>query len=959
MLAVPTSYQELFMVQNENAIRVLLIDDNPDLLNAACNYLTLHCHMHVTPVQDVRTVLESVWFDYDCIVLDYDMPDINGIDALKKIRAISPSIGVILFTGKGREEIVIEALNNGADYYLSKEENGHVFRKLGHFIVQSSRRYRAEKESLIHKELYHLVVELQSEFVCTLKRDGTILFANDAYCSYLNRSVNDLIGANFFSIVNDNGTLQEISHLLFCTSDSDHSTHHLDISSMKNESAILSTDCDGVKHSEKWTLHSLSHAEYQKFPAGNTHFLHSGGDILAIGHDITEAQKLAAQHIGMCELGNALSDISSRDYAINLCVHSILNLFPIDAVTVRIKNKEVNSFYCKQSKGTEYRSLDQFVDQWYENEGPLKISSGEICHYCDLQEKAVSDFFSQIIILPLHLHQGIEGWIGVGILVNTPLIPDSFELLQSIILQLSNTLMRIQAEEKVRDALNESEGRYMQLSDGSPDAIAIITDAEVSYLNPRALTLFGVDSLHDFLSQPLMSYVHPDSAEDIQKCIHSKPSESRSSHFVEAIFLDREKNILNAQITAIPISHDAKSSVLFIIRDITKEKEQICALRRSERRFREMMDLLPEPVFEEDGTGNIIFLNKSGIQFLLGETEHADPFSISDFIIDKDSNEALHAQHTSPTSLNIFANDKDAFDAMVAHVFTDGKTRSGEFLMMRAESTVPHSTSDHITKPTDFRRAGLANVIISIAGVQEDEKWVGIRGVIHDITEMKAYQHQMAESLEEKTVLFREVHHRVKNNMQIISSLIQLQSEYLTDEPVLTVLQECENRISSMALVHETLYRSESLADILFQHYLETLAEEVVQSYSTTADIDVNINVGSFRLSLNVAVPVGLIVNELMMNSFKHAFSGRAHGLISISLTEEDSDSVLRSFKLRYEDDGCGFPVDFDFTSLETLGLRLIRMLSKQLSHSSICILPPGGGGSVFELIFSDYYVGS
>ncbi|MCL2460878.1 MAG: hypothetical protein FWF19_05975, partial [Euryarchaeota archaeon] len=270
-------------------------------------------------------------------------------------------------------------------------------------------------------------------------------------------------------------------------------------------------------------------------------------------------------------------------------------------------------------------------------------------------------------------------------------------------------------------------------------------------------------------------------------------------------------------------------------------------------------------------------------------------------------------------------------------------------VMMRAE-------------PTGFERdeaaaAELADVIISISGVREDEQWVGIRGVIHDITTMKTYQQQLVESLEEKTVLFREVHHRVKNNMQIISSLMQLQSEYVTDETVLASLQECENRISSMALVHETLYRSESLADILLQHYLETLAEEVVQSYSTTADIDIEISAGTYQLSLNAAIPIGLIVNELMMNSFKHAFSGKAHGLISISLIEEESsDPMLRRFRLRYEDDGCGLPADFNLRTSETLGIRLIRMLSKQLSNS-VAITPdlsPGKTGAAFELIFSD-----
>ncbi|MCL2460528.1 MAG: response regulator, partial [Euryarchaeota archaeon] len=259
------------MIGTDSTIRVLFIDDNPDLLSAVSDYLTLTCQMHVTPVQDVQAVFEYEWLDYDCIILDYDMPDINGIEALKKIRTIAPSVGVIVFTGKSHEEVVIEALNNGADYYLRKGQNAHVFTELVHYIVQSSRRYRAEKESLVSQALYHLVVELQGEFVCTLKRDGTILFANDAYCSYLNTSEDILIGTNFFSIVKDNGTLQEIVQQLLHKSDSYHFTRPLDTSSaVQRESIVVSTHCDGVEHSEHWTFCSISDAQYGGFPKNRT-----------------------------------------------------------------------------------------------------------------------------------------------------------------------------------------------------------------------------------------------------------------------------------------------------------------------------------------------------------------------------------------------------------------------------------------------------------------------------------------------------------------------------------------------------------------------------------------------------------------------------------------------------------------------------------------------------------------
>ena len=133
--------------------------------------------------------------------------------------------------------------------------------------------------------------------------------------------------------------------------------------------------------------------------------------------------------------------------------------------------------------------------------------------------------------------------------------------------------------------------------------------------------------------------------------------------------------------------------------------------------------------------------------------------------------------------------------------------------------------------------------------------------------------------IEEKDVLFRELHHRVKNNMQIISSMLQLQEEYITDEVILSALHDCEQRIDSMALVHETLYRTESLAGIPFGQYLEDLAQAVTEGFATVRDIRTDIDVGSIMLNLDTAVTIGLIVNELMVNSMKYAFVDRPSGL--------------------------------------------------------------------------------
>lgn len=180
--------------------------------------------------------------------------------------------------------------------------------------------------------------------------------------------------------------------------------------------------------------------------------------------------------------------------------------------------------------------------------------------------------------------------------------------------------------------------------------------------------------------------------------------------------------------------------------------------------------------------------------------------------------------------------------------------------------------------------------------------------------------------IEEKDILFRELHHRVKNNMQIISSMLQLQEEYISDEAILSALHDCEQRIDSMALVHETLYRTESLADIPFDLYLENLTKAVTEGFATVRDVRTEIDVSGIRLSLDTAVTIGLIVNELMVNSMKYAFVDRPSGIIRIRLSYEEDRCVLH-----YMDDGIGLPDSFNIEKISSLGMRLVRILAKQI----------------------------
>ena len=188
---------------------------------------------------------------------------------------------------------------------------------------------------------------------------------------------------------------------------------------------------------------------------------------------------------------------------------------------------------------------------------------------------------------------------------------------------------------------------------------------------------------------------------------------------------------------------------------------------------------------------------------------------------------------------------------------------------------------------------------------------------------------QIKNSLDEKIIMLQEIHHRVKNNMQIISSLIRLHSRSIHDEKSLQVFEECRDRIQSMALVHEILYKSKDFARIDFGQYLQNLTDYLFKSYSTSPEsVKLSISVKRIAIDINNAIPVGMLINELVSNALKHAFPNNKKGEISITLTK---DNQGRSH-LEVKDNGVGLPEDFDLNSQTTFGVELITTLVRQLN---------------------------
>jgi len=197
-----------------------------------------------------------------------------------------------------------------------------------------------------------------------------------------------------------------------------------------------------------------------------------------------------------------------------------------------------------------------------------------------------------------------------------------------------------------------------------------------------------------------------------------------------------------------------------------------------------------------------------------------------------------------------------------------------------------------------------------------------------EIAERKKAEEQLRASLQEKEVMLREIYHRVKNNMQIVSSLLRLQSRNIKSEKLLEMFKVAHNRIKSMALVHEGLYRSKDLAMIDFSDYVKRITTHLFSVYSPVSkNINLKLEVEEIYFDINTAIPCGLIINELVTNSLKHAFPEVESGEICVKINKN-----LDKYTVIVKDTGKGFPKDEDFFMAETLGMQLVTDLVKQLN---------------------------
>jgi two-component sensor histidine kinase len=224
----------------------------------------------------------------------------------------------------------------------------------------------------------------------------------------------------------------------------------------------------------------------------------------------------------------------------------------------------------------------------------------------------------------------------------------------------------------------------------------------------------------------------------------------------------------------------------------------------------------------------------------------------------------------------------------------------------------------------------------------ENRSLLGFAKVLRYETERRKAEERLRASLNERDTLLKEIHHRVKNNLQVITSLLSLQSDQISDPRALAMFNDTQSRVRAIVKIHESLYSSADLANIEFEQYTRALVQDLIAFYNIDpARIQLELNTDDIVLDITQAIPLGLILNELVVNCFKHAFPGDHRGRVEISLRYLDESvgpgQTLDEGKaqLCVKDTGVGMPPDFAFEQTESMGMYLVRILTRQLNGTA------------------------
>lgn len=460
-------------------------------------------------------------------------------------------------------------------------------------------------------------------------------------------------------------------------------------------------------------------------------------------------------------------------------------------------------------------------------------------------------------------------------------------------------------------SIEQNRKNLENILENNPEGILIVHQNEILYQNSGINMVLGekisLDSLFSEKGQ-----------ESFNKCLELHRTSGNHQN-IQLDLIDKNGELLQVDVSLVSTNYEEKDATLIIIKDISvqntlaKEKLRAELAEETNKHLENEIQerIKAERLVQEQFLRTKAILDSSSNTFLLTLTLDE---KISSF------NTQFKNYVRQLNNSNI--ENGQSFEVFFSSIFSPVQLRLFRKLFFRIRKGKSYQYEVFVN--VEEKSAWLEVFMNPIFDTQGDVAEISI--VAHDISEKKKASDEIVESLKEKEVMLKEIHHRVKNNLQIISSILNLQSSFVHDENTLEILQESRNRIRSMAIIHENLYRTEDFSSINFADYLYNLVTNLIASYRIHDVIHLQSDMDKIDLVLDQAIPCGLLVNELITNSLKYAWTNAQEGTIRIELKQKKS-----LVRLIIADDGVGLPNSFDDMSAETLGLQLVATLVEQL----------------------------
>ena len=497
-------------------------------------------------------------------------------------------------------------------------------------------------------------------------------------------------------------------------------------------------------------------------------------------------------------------------------------------------------------------------------------------------ERCVRDGVPYNLEFPLNTFDGRRIWIKT---MARPVMQ------RGHVVKVLGNVMDITDRRQAEEELRRNEAKFRALFENSGDAV-FLADVDTGLIvdaNSQAQKLTGY-SVEDLQGMHQTQLHPPEMREHARAAFGQAVESSPRAYIQEFILRDSSGRDIPVEIcSGGSFRYGDRSLHVGVFRDITKRKQAEHTQHEREESFRRLFLYAPMPYQSLDEHGNFIDVNQALLD-TLGYTREE--------MIGSNFGDILH-----PDWIEYFKENFPLYKEL-------GEAAGVEFGLVKKDGST---------------------ILVSLTGkVQLDEhgRFQRTHCIFQDITERRRNEEALLNSLEEKEILLREVHHRVKNNLAIISALLDMQQQTIDDPRTAEVLKDLDTRIKSIVLVHEHLYHSKNMARIDFQDYLTTLLFDLQSSFGADNDIRCIAGAYGIELGLDIAIPCGMIINELVTNAFKHAFpgnmtyDGRTPPEIKVSM---ERDNGL--YRIVVADNGAGFPREIDLNTSPSFGLRLIRMI--------------------------------